>query len=96
MEIIQVSAPHEVPRNFTGRVDYYYNMVRFEEGIGPPDCQEYYLRGELHREDGPAAIFADGEKYWFLFGVKKTIEEVFELMDEEEQIEFLFNLDQWR
>ena len=28
----------------------------------------WYLNGELHREDGPAAEYADGNKYWYLNG----------------------------
>jgi len=26
----------------------------------------WYLNGELHREDGPAAEYADGSKYWYV------------------------------
>jgi hypothetical protein len=28
--------------------------------------KRWYLNGELHREDGPALEYADGNKYWFL------------------------------
>ena len=28
----------------------------------------WYLNGELHREDGPAVEYADGDKFWFLHG----------------------------
>jgi hypothetical protein len=31
--------------------------------------KRWYLNGELHREDGPALEFADGEKYWCLNGL---------------------------
>lgn len=30
--------------------------------------KEWYLNGKLHREDGPAIEFADGDKYWYLNG----------------------------
>ena len=28
----------------------------------------WYLNGELHRTDGPAVEYADGDKYWYLNG----------------------------
>ena len=28
----------------------------------------WYLNGKLHREDGPAVEFADGDKFWYLNG----------------------------
>ncbi len=40
-----------------------------------PQCEvnengtkEWYLNGELHREDGPAVEHADGDKEWWLHG----------------------------
>jgi hypothetical protein len=30
--------------------------------------QEWYLNDKLHREDGPAVIWASGTQYWFLNG----------------------------
>jgi hypothetical protein len=30
--------------------------------------KEWFLNGKLHREDGPAAEWADGTKFWFLNG----------------------------
>jgi hypothetical protein len=30
----------------------------------------WYLNGKLHREDGPAFEWANGEKFWFLNGKK--------------------------
>ena len=39
--------------------------------IGEYGQTEYKNKhGELHREDGPAAIFKDGTEYWFLHGKK--------------------------
>jgi hypothetical protein len=34
----------------------------------------WYLNGELHREDGPAAEYSDGKKYWYLNGIQLTEE----------------------
>ena len=28
--------------------------------------KQWYLNGKLHREDGPAIEYVDGDKYWFL------------------------------
>ena len=33
-----------------------------------PDAKYYLLNGWLHRIDGPAVEYADGEKGYFLFG----------------------------
>ena len=30
----------------------------------------WYVDGKLHREDGPAIIWADGSKFWFVNGEK--------------------------
>ena len=32
------------------------------------DKVEYTLNGELHREDGPAREYSNGDKYWYLHG----------------------------
>ena len=36
----------------------------------------WYLNDKLHREDGPAAEYATGGKYWYLNGEEVTEEEV--------------------
>jgi hypothetical protein len=33
-----------------------------------PDSVEYRLNGKLHREDGPALEFANGDKEWWIDG----------------------------
>ena len=40
-----------------------------------PECvvdeygnMEWFLNGELHREDGPAVEYANGDKVWYLMG----------------------------
>jgi hypothetical protein len=40
-----------------------YNVKVFKNGD-----KEWYLNGKLHREDGPAAEWADGNKFWCLNG----------------------------
>ena len=30
--------------------------------------KEWFINGQLHREDGPAIEYADGTKHWFLDG----------------------------
>ena len=32
------------------------------------DRKEWYFKGKLHREDGPARVFADGSKEWWING----------------------------
>jgi hypothetical protein len=32
------------------------------------------LKGKLHREDGPAIIYADGDKYWYINGSRHRID----------------------
>ena len=34
--------------------------------------KEWYLMGNLHREDGPAIEYPDGSKSWYLMGKKLT------------------------
>jgi len=35
----------------------------------------WHLDGKLNNEDGPAVEFADGNKHWYLDGIKMTEEE---------------------
>ena len=34
--------------------------------------KEWYLNGQLHREDGPAVEYANGDKYWYLNGQRPS------------------------
>jgi hypothetical protein len=34
--------------------------------------KRWYLNGKLHREDGPAIEYADGNKGWYLNGIEYT------------------------
>jgi hypothetical protein len=40
------------------------------------DKTKWYLNGQLHREDGPAVEYTDGDKSWFLNGQRVTEAEV--------------------
>ena len=46
-----------------------YKVRVFDNGT-----KYWYFEGQLHREDGPAAEYADGTKYWFLEGKVMTEE----------------------
>jgi len=43
--------------------------------IDEHDVRTWYLNGELHREDGPAVEFPDGETFWWVNGYPYTEEE---------------------
>ena len=34
--------------------------------IDERNTKRWYLNGDLHREDGPAVEYSDGDKYWYL------------------------------
>lgn len=44
--------------------------------------KEWYLNGELHREDGPAVERADGTKEWCLDGVRYNFNEYLKKLEE--------------
>ena len=44
--------------------------------VSDSGTKSWWLNGELHREDGPAMEWADGDKYWWLNGLPVTEEEV--------------------
>ena len=39
------------------------------------DKTEWYLNGQLHREDGPAIEYSNGHKAWYLNGQQVTEQE---------------------
>jgi hypothetical protein len=48
-----------------------YAYKKFDDGrefIQNPDGKEWFLNGELHREDGPAVEATNGDKFWYLNG----------------------------
>jgi hypothetical protein len=48
---------------------------KLEKTIDEHGTITYRLNGKLHREDGPAIIYADGDKFWYLEGIRYTEEE---------------------
>lgn len=60
-ELLVVSSPKKLPKNFTGccRVS----------GNGDNDGLHWYKNGKSHREGGPAKIFLTGVKQWWYEGL---------------------------
>lgn len=56
--------------------------------------KDYYENGHLHRIDG-AAWHTFNNKLFYLRGINYTKEEWFELLDEDEKLEALYNIDNW-
>lgn len=86
-------------------VEYYLDGKKHRED-GPAvewengDCA-YMIHGRYHRKDGPAfyypnSKFVPGCIKYFYAGEEVSPEDLFEMLTYEEQIQFLFNLDQGR
>ena len=43
-------------------------MIEYTVKVHANGDKEWYLNGQLHREDGPAIEWANGDKYWYLNG----------------------------
>ncbi len=43
-------------------------MIEYTVKVYGNGYQKWYLNGNLHREDGPAIIWADGTQKWYLNG----------------------------
>ena len=56
--MIEFSSFLDIPDNFTGVCKLICNM-----------SIRYYKNDNLHREDGPAIEYPNGEKYWFINGL---------------------------
>lgn len=54
---------HDVATRVEAIANKYTGILKLKNG----DI-EYYLNGQLHREDGPATTRANGEQYWYLNG----------------------------
>lgn len=57
MNMIKVKNDSDIPENFTG-------MIEWENGT-----KEWLKYGQLHREDGPAAIYPNEIKLWYKNGL---------------------------
>jgi hypothetical protein len=80
MNILKVNHWGDIPKNYTGIVEYSMNM------------KVWYLNGRYHRVDGPAIEWYDGGKAWYLNGVNYSQEEWFEKLIEEDKLEAIWNL----
>ena len=52
-------------------------MIEYTVKVHDCGTKQWYLNGELHREDGPAVDHADGTKHWYLNDVRCTEEEYY-------------------
>jgi hypothetical protein len=43
-------------------------MIEYKVKVHDSGSREWYLNGNLHREDGPAVEYADGMRCWYLNG----------------------------
>jgi len=43
-------------------------MIEYTVKVYPEGNKEWFLKGKLHREDGPAVEYADGTEEWFIDG----------------------------
>jgi len=79
METIKLKNYSEIPKGFTGIVEYpnssklWYRNGKQHREDGPArewasGSKEWWLNNERHRVDGPAIEWSDGEKRWFLNG----------------------------
>ncbi len=73
---------NDIPDNFTGVI-----IVR--------DNYEWYLDGEYHREDGPAIMFLNFPKEWWLHGSQYSQEEWFNALTPEQKEKAIWNMDNW-
>ena len=57
MKTIKAKSWDDVPNNFTGIVEWDNGLVK-----------DWYKNGDLHKEEGPARIYKDDYKVWWLDG----------------------------
>jgi hypothetical protein len=85
MKTIKVRYNSEIPKRFTGIVEYgngakvWYRNGKYHREDGPAVEDAYgskywWLNGQYHREDGPAREWADGEKEWWLNGQRHRVD----------------------
>lgn len=79
MKTIKVNNWKDIPKNFTGIVEFsdgdkfWYKEGKLHRDDGPAvewtnGDEEWYKEGKLHREDGPAGEYQSGVKEWWLEG----------------------------
>lgn len=72
-----------------------------EEVLGRLIKRQYYLVGQLHNSEGPALLYFNNkleviEKYYYKNGNRHSKEEWFESLTEDEKIQALFNVGEWK
>ena len=50
-------------------------MIEYTVEVYSSGAKFWYLKGQYHREDGPAIEYSDGSKEWYLNGIEHTEEE---------------------
>jgi hypothetical protein len=80
MNILKFKYTSEMPIYYTGIVEY----------LNGNKC--WYLKGKLHRIDGPAIELKNGDKRWYLNGIEYSQEEWFERLSEEDKLKAIWNL----
>jgi hypothetical protein len=81
LETIKAETYLDVPRYFTG-------IVEWTNGY-----KQWYKKGMLHREEGPAVEYEDEEyNEWHLNGVYyNSVEEYFEALTPEQRLKFVWS-----
>ena len=54
LKVLKLGSNELPPENYTGIVEW------------PNGAKSWYLKGQLHREDGPAVEYLNGSKAWYL------------------------------
>lgn len=90
MEIIKIKNFFEVPKNFTGILEYHdgskywYKNRKFHREDGPAvehldGYKEWWIEGSRHRTDGPAVEYSNGYKEWWVEG-KNYSKEIIQIL----------------
>ena len=65
-----------IPDDYTGITEMRMTVTTFSTGEELViDYKTWYVNGKIHREDGPAIEYANGEKFWYLNDTKYSEEE---------------------
>jgi hypothetical protein len=56
------------------------NYIKYEVKVYADGDKHWWLKGQRHREEGPAVELSNGDKHWYLNGKRLTEEEFNERM----------------
>lgn len=83
---------------FADHYDYYTyrkdNVICKNQKYKDLEYQAWYLNGFLHREHGPAVIYSNGHKAWFLNGREYAKEAWFNKISNENKMYVIWNFDE--